>query len=329
MQFERRMTVVDSGIFETLDALLDVPFALCSVVTDSEGRAVDYRILRASAHLDEVFGVSALEGRTAREVAPSLEASWIEAFGRVAIERTPMRFTQGSVIAHRDYEVSATPVDPPGCFVVAFRNLTARQKDEAEQSRAVDQAQRLLKELGHRVMNSFASISAILAMEARAASPEGRTALKRVQGRVQALAALYRRLDGAPEMERIEVAGYLAGNVQSFRDAFAAAAGLSVECDLSSLTLSTRSAVPLALIANELLTDATAQALETGRAGSLRVSLHEEEGLCRLRVEHGGGPVAEGSISRGLIEAFAAELGGELAFEAMPEGTRATVVFRA
>jgi two-component sensor histidine kinase len=212
---------------------------------------------------------------------------------------------------------------------VAFRDVTQRRKDEAEQARAVDQAQRLLKELGHRVMNSFASISAILAMEARAVPPEGRAALKRVQGRVQALAALYRRLDGAPEMERIEVGSYLAGNVQSFRDAFASAAGLSVDCEISSLTLATRSAIPLGLIVNELLTDATAQVLEGGSAGSVRVSLHDEGGLCRLCVEHAGGPVTEGSISRGLIEAFAAELGGELAFEAFPEGTRATVLFPA
>ena len=329
MQFERRMTVVDSGIFETLDALLDAPFALCSVVTDSDGRAVDYRILRASADLEEVLGVGDLEGRTAREVAPGLEDAWIEAFGRVALERTPIRFTQGSAVTQRDYEVSATPLDPPGCFAVAFRDLAARREEEAERSRAVEQAQRLLKELGHRVMNSFASISAILAMEARAAPPEGRTALKRVQGRVQALAALYRRLDGAPETERLEVAGYLAGNIQSFRDVFASAAGLSVECDLSSLTLATRSAVPLALIANELLTDAATQVLEAGRSGTLRISLREEEGLCRLCVEHGGGPVAEGSMSRGLIEAFVAELGGDLSFEGTPEGTRATVVFRA
>ena len=328
MQFERRMTVVDSGIFETLDALLDTPFALCSVVTDSDGRAVDYRILRASAELEQALGVGPLEGRTAREFAPALEEAWIEAFGRVALDRTALRFIQGSATTHHDYEVSATPLDPPGCFAVAFRDVTQRRKDEAERARAADQAQRLLKELGHRVMNSFASISAILAMEARAVPPEGRTALKRVQGRVQALAALYRRLDGAPEMERIEIAGYLAGNVQSFRDAFASAVGLSVECEVAPLTLATRSAIPLALIVNELLTDATSQAIETGRAGVLRVALSETDGLCRLAVEHGGGPVAEGSISRSLIEAFAAELGGDLTFKDVPQGTCATIVFR-
>ena len=37
---------------------------------------------------------------------------------------------------------------------------------------------------------------------------------------MQALAALYRRLDGASEVDRMEVAGYLAGNLQSFRDAW-------------------------------------------------------------------------------------------------------------
>lgn len=329
MQFERRMTVVDSGIFETLDALLDSPFALCSVVTDSEGRAVDYRILRASGCLEAAFGLGPLEGRTAREVAPGLEQAWIEAFGRVALDRAPVRFTQGSTLTGRDYEVSATPLDPPGCFAVAFRDVTDRQREEAERAAALAHAQRLLKELGHRVMNSFASISAILAMEARAAPVEGRDALKRVQGRVQALAALYRRLDGTPDMERIEVAGYLAGNVQSFRDAFAAPAGLSVECDLSPLTLPTRAAVPLGLVLNELLTDATSQALASGRSGTVRVSLRQDGDACRLSVEHGGAPMADTGIGHGLTSAFVAEFGGDLAYEALPDGTRATVSFPA
>ncbi|EYD77980.1 Alcohol dehydrogenase, zinc-binding protein domain protein [Rubellimicrobium mesophilum DSM 19309] len=321
MQFERRMTVVGSGIFETLDALLDAPFALCSVVTDSEGRPMDYRFLRASGCLEEVLGAGALEGRTARELASHLDNAWVETFGRVALDRTAVRFTQRADATGRDYEVLAAPLDPPGCFAVTFRDVTRSREHAA----ALDHAQRLLRELGHRVMNSFASISAILAMEARAAPPEGRGALKRVQGRVQALAALYRRLDGAPEMESTEVGGYLAGNVQGFRSAFAA--DLDIRCDLPPTTLPTRTAVPLALILNEILTDAAAQAVEVGHFG-IRVSLHREGDSCRLVVEHGGAAMTEGSVGRSLAAAFAAELGGELASEAIPGGVRTIVAFQ-
>lgn len=327
MQFDRRMTVVDNSIYETLDALLDQPFALCSIITDSEGQAVDYRFLRLSPGFQDATGLAGVEGRSALDLVPDLDRKWLDLYGRVALDRAPLRFREASTVMGREVEVSAAPLDPPGCFVIAFRDGSA--PPESEQAAALGQAERLLKELGHRVMNSFASISAILAMETRAAPPEGRDALRRVQGRVQALAALYRRLDGASEMDHMEVAGYLAGNLQSFRDALAAPAGLSVESDLQPLTLPTRAVIPLALVVNEILTDAAVQAREGGRTGPLRVTLRREDGPCRLLIEHGGAPLADGSISHGLVAAFVAELGGEIAFHEGPDGTRVSVAFPA
>ncbi len=133
-------------------------------------------------------------------------------------------------------------------------------------------------------------------------------------------------------LERIEVAGYLAGNVQSFRDVFAAPAGLAVECDLSPLTLPTRAAVPLALVVNELLTNAVKHAFGQGRSGTVRVSLRKEGGICRLCVADDG-DMAEGApgtgIGRSLVAAFVGELGGELLTETGPWGTAVTVVFPA
>jgi len=329
MQFDRRMTVVDSGIYDTLDALLDRPFALCSIVTDAEGRAVDYLFLRVSPDFGDVTGLSTAEGRSALELVPELDRKWVDLYGRVALKRAPLRFRESSGLMGREVEVSAAPLDPPGCFVIAVRDVAVPAAPDSENLSALSHAERLLKELGHRVMNSFASISAILAMETRAAPPEGRDALRRVQGRVQALAALYRRLDGASEMDHMEVAGYLAGNLQSFRDALAAPAGLTVESDLAPLTLPTRAVIPLALVVNEILTDAAVQARESGRAGALRVTLRPEEGTCRLVLEHRGGPLPEGSISHGLVTAFVAELAGDLAFEGGPDGTRVTIAFPA
>ena len=331
MQFDRRKTVVDSGIYETLDALLDAPFALCAIVTDSDGQAVDYRFLRVSPGFQDATGFSGAEGRTALEFVPNLERKWLDLYGRVALDRAPQRFRDGSAVTGGDLEVSAAPLDPLGHFVIALRDVAAPRAPDADADgdAALDHAERLLKELGHRVMNSFASISAILAMETRAAPPEGRDALRRVQGRVQALAALYRRLDGASEMDHMEVAGYLAGNLQSFRDALAAPAGLTVEADLAPLTLPTRAVIPLALVVNEILPDAAVPARASGRAGRLRVTLHPGDGLCRLAIEHGGVPLPEGSIGRGLVTAFVAELGGELAFDPGPDGTRVAIAFPA
>lgn len=331
LHFERKLTVADDLGFETLDALLDGPFAICSIVTDEAGRPCDYRFLRVSARFEETTGFFGVEGRTIREIAPGIEQKWIDLCGRVALDREPARFTEGSAVNGRDYEVRAAPLDPPGHFALAFRDITDLGHLEAGHTAALEHAQHLLRELGHRVMNSFAAISAIVAMEARATSAEGRAALERVQGRVQALASLYRRLDGAMQVDSVEVSDYLGGIVGSFRDSLAASAGVAVEADLCPLTLPTRAAVPLGLVANELLTNAVKHAFGPGRSGTVRLSLEEEGGICRLCVADDGGGMADGpkgGVGQGLVAAFVGELGGDLSCESGPHGTRTTVTFR-
>lgn len=320
VHLERSVTPGRDDGFETLDALLDRPFAICAVLTDEEGAPADYRFLRVSRCFEEATGLKGAEGRTVRELVPGLERSWIERCGRVALDRVPALFTEGTAVTGREYEVRAAPLDPPGHFVIAFRDLTELRRREA----AEESARRLLRELGHRVMNSFAAISAIVSMEARAAPPGGRAGLDRVQGRVQALASLYRRLDGAPQVDRIEVSDYLGGIVAALRDSLAVAGGMAVEASLLPMTLPTRVAVPLGLVVNELLTDILMHPHDTGPGGTVRVSLEEEGGTCRLRVCRDGG-VVPGPVGVGgsLVAAFVGELGGELATDGC-----VTVTFR-
>lgn len=332
MQHERHLNAADDHCFESLDALLDGPFALCMIVTDADGIAVDYRFLRVSTCFTEATGLSDLEGRSATEALPGIGPDWIERYGAVALGGPPIRIVETHPESGREYEVRSASLPMPGRFVIHFRDLTELRRLEAERAQALARAEHLLRELGHRVMNGFAAISAILAMEGRASAPEGRAALARVQGRVQALASLYRLLDGAPDADRLEVSGYLRGIVGSFRDSLAAPEGVAVEAELSPLWLSTRAAVPLGLVLNELLTNAVKHAFD-GAPGTIRVSLSEGEGARRLCVADDGRGMAEGEgsagIGRSLIAAFVGELGGELSTETGPAGTAVTVVFRA
>lgn len=329
MHIERHLTAADDRGFELLDALLDGPFAVCRIVTDDAGRSVDYRFLRISRCFEESTGFQGIEGRTIREILPEVEPAAIERYGLVALERRPARFRESLAATGRDYEVRVAPLDPPGHFVLAFEDVTSLRRIAAEREAALGQAQHLLRELGHRVMNSFAAISAIIAMETRATPAEGRPPLERVQGRVQALAALYRRLDGAPQSDRIEVSDHLGGLVAAFRDSLAAAAGATVTAELAPLMMPARAAVPLALVANELLTGAVGRAGEAAPGGQVRVSLGALDGFGRLAIssERPGGSDGAAGIGPGLVAAFVGELGGEIDTITGPRGTTVTVTF--
>ncbi|TNC68813.1 sensor histidine kinase [Rubellimicrobium roseum] len=328
----QRLGLIDDA-FDAIAALVEDGFAICSLITDPEGRPVDYRFLRVNRRFEEMTGLRDVEGRTALELIPNLERRLVTLYGHVAQAREPARFRTVSALSGRDYEVVATPIEAPDGFAILFRDVTELARAEAEREAELQRAQHLLAELNHRVMNSFAAISSIVALEMRAAPPEARPPLERLQGRVQALGALYRRLDGASRADRIDVADYLGGNVASFRDALGAAAGVEITADVAPLTLPTRLAVPLGLVVNELVTNAVKHAFAPGQPGHVHVSLAAEGDLWRLTVADDGGGLGGtqtggSGIGHVLVAAFVAELGGEMSVESGPRGTTTTVDFR-
>jgi two-component sensor histidine kinase len=320
--------LIDDATFAILDALLDEGFCLIEMVTDALGQPVDYRFLRVNRHFEAATGLRDVVGRTMREIEPRLEQSWVEAYARVGLHGETLRFAQGSAPLGRVFDVHAVPVAPLGRVAILFRDITALRHLEEEREAALEGAHHLLAELNHRVMNSFAAISAIASMEARAAPEPARPAIKRLQGRVQALGALYRRLDGATRVDRIEVAEYLGGNVEAFAASVAAEAEVAITCALAPLTLPVKAAVPLGLLLNELLTEAVGRAARSGQPGRIHVALVHGEGRARLSVVDdlppGAGAPREAGPS--LVATFAGELGAEVEVDA-GAGTQVAVAF--
>ena len=135
MQFDRRKTVVDSGIYETLDALLDGPFALCAIVTDADGQAVDYRFLRVSPGFEDATGLAGPRAAPPSSSSPASNASWLDLYGRVALDRAPQRFRDGSALTGRELEVLRRPARPAGHFVIALRDVAAPRRARARSAR--------------------------------------------------------------------------------------------------------------------------------------------------------------------------------------------------
>ncbi len=69
-------------------------------------------------------------GKTALEVLPGLEASWIERYGAVALTGEPAHFTNFSQELGRHYDVTAYR-PRPGHFAVIFEDITDRKLAEA------------------------------------------------------------------------------------------------------------------------------------------------------------------------------------------------------
>ena len=131
-------------LFRTMSAGL----AVHEIVTDPAGRPVDYRFIEVNPAFEHLTGLRATEivGRTAREVLPDLEDSWIETYGEVALNGRRASFESYAAPLERHYEVIAYSPSP-GRFATIFTDITERKRIEEERRRRLEESQVMAQQL--------------------------------------------------------------------------------------------------------------------------------------------------------------------------------------
>jgi PAS domain S-box-containing protein len=106
-------------------------FALHEILTDVQGRPVDYRFLEVNPAFEQLTGLKRTDllGRSILEALPGTEGSWIENYGRVALTGEPTHFENFSAALGRWYEVFAFQPAPLQ-FAVVFNDITGRKRIE-------------------------------------------------------------------------------------------------------------------------------------------------------------------------------------------------------
>ncbi len=111
-------------------------FAYHQVITDDDGKPVDYIFLEVNPAFEEMTGLKRKEvvGKKVTEVLPGIEKGnfdWIGTYGQVAFSGKPARFESYSEPLGRWYEVSVYS-DKPGFFGTIFYDITDTKKMEQE-----------------------------------------------------------------------------------------------------------------------------------------------------------------------------------------------------
>lgn len=122
---------VDASYRQLFDTI-DEGFCVIEMIFDGDGRAVDYRFVEANPLFEEQVGLVDTIGRTARELVPNLEDTWIETYARIARTGTPERFEDGSEAMGRWFDVFAAPFGPyeQQRVAILFRDVTQRHEAE-------------------------------------------------------------------------------------------------------------------------------------------------------------------------------------------------------
>jgi two-component sensor histidine kinase len=154
----------------------------------------------------------------------------------------------------------------------------------------------MFKELQHRVKNSLGMAASLLSLDERGvADQEAKGCMRAARERIETIAAVYELLYESREIADVDLAAYLRKLVESIKEANKAALGaVRVEASLETVRTSSRKAIYVGLIANELITNSLKHAFPQGRGGSISIALSAIGGKARFSVRDDGVGMAEG-----------------------------------
>jgi PAS domain S-box-containing protein len=144
----RRATAESEARYRTLFESMDQGFCVLEMLFDESDRPVDYRFLEVNPAFAEQTGLENALGRTATELVPDLEHTWIEVYGDVAVTGESVRFTNESPAMNRWFDAYAFRIGEPRERKVAllFNDITERVRAEmaiATMTAEIDRQRRL------------------------------------------------------------------------------------------------------------------------------------------------------------------------------------------
>ena len=208
-----------------------------------------------------------------------------------------------------------------------------RQRYERNLKVALDRHQVLLKEISHRVKNSLQIVSSMLHLQASTADDDAVAAqLSDASSRVAAVGRAYERLTYDADVENIDLRTYLQAVCA---DAMNASPNCRLHFDgADGIWLYADRAISLALIVNELVTNAVKYAFSNGHEGHIFVRLVRQDANTALVSVRDDGiglpPNFDLSMSKGLgmriVTALAKQLGAEIRRTSQVEGNEFVVL---
>lgn len=214
------------------------------------------------------------------------------------------------------------------------RDVTRWRQSERAQAQALEERMLLLREINHRVKNNLQVIVSLMRLQANRTQREDlRVEFEEACGRIATITEIHSSLFDGEEIGRLNFAAYLrrlcarleAGSLAPERTSVE----IAVEAEPTMIDLD--DAVPLALISNELVTNAVKHGTPEEGIGIIQVRLTRHGPTLRLTVEDNGPGIADGKLAGGLgaqiINGFVKRIRGTLTVAGGP-GCRIIVEFR-
>ena len=198
------------------------------------------------------------------------------------------------------------------------RLLATTQEALGEQRKASSEREVLLREIYHRVKNNLQIVQSLLRLGSRDLSSEQREPFENAVRRVGAMARVHTLLYNSPDLASIDFKDYLEELLKELSEGFSAdERSIQAVLDAHSMRVPLDTAVPLAFIAVEILTNAYRHAFPGRRSGTISVEIRQDAPHGTLRIEDNGIGVGSHDTSRRrlgltIVRKLVQQIGGTL-----------------
>ncbi|ESZ01651.1 PAS sensor protein [Mesorhizobium sp. LNHC209A00] len=203
----------------------------------------------------------------------------------------------------------------------------------AELEAALEAQTTLLHEVDHRVKNNLQMISSLILMQSRTVSDAN---LKRSLGtmleRIEALSTVHRRLYQSKDVSKFDVSDFAKDLISDLLTA-SGRSEINPTLDLEPVVVPAEKATPVALMVNELVTNALKHAFKERpdgtRSGSIGIKMSQPDGHLNIEVSDDGvgmaGANGDASFGMRLIKSLARQLRADIEWRDAGPGTRVVI----
>jgi len=155
-------------------------------------------------------------------------------------------------------------------------DITQKMEQEIKLQNSLEEKEALLGEVHHRVKNNLALVMGLIELQSTKVSDESvKAEFHTIQNRISAISMIHEKLYKSANFAKIDLKDYLQDLIKFLSTFYNKGKDITIHYNMDTIVVNTQKAIPVALIANELVTNCYKYAFTDSNTGDIFINLNK------------------------------------------------------